>query len=347
MKILILYYELAAYNIICFEQLKGFEEVHIVAYPVNEEAPFTFNVSDKIKIHNRKDFDLASLQSLFNELQPAITFCAGWSDKDYLTIASNAKNSITVLGFDNQWTGNLKQRVGCLVKRRQFQQIFEYAFVPGTKQKEFANKLGFPDSKVMLGAYSCDYTYFNELGLKAKEDKKKNFPKRLLFVGRYISRKGIYNMWNAFIELQKEQPNDWELWCIGTGDEFENKIEHDKIKHFGFVQPSEMEYYIKNTGVFILPSHFEPWGVVTHEFAAAGFPLILSDKIGAGTKFLDNGYNGFLFSSNNVQELKQAMLNVINLSSDELLKMGIRSMEKAEEITPTKWAYTLMKLLND
>ena len=108
-----------------------------------------------------------------------------------------------------------------------------------------------------------------------------------------------------------------------------------------------MEYYIKNTGVFILPSHFEPWGVVTHEFAAAGFPLILSDKIGAGTKFLDNGYNGFLFSSNNVQELKQAMLNVINLSSDELLKMGIRSMEKAEEITPTKWANTLMEILND
>lgn len=347
MKILILYYELAAYNIICFEQLTGFKEVHVVAYPVNKEAPFDLLVSDRVKIHRRNEMDINSLRELYASVKPCITFCAGWSDRDYLTLSKEAKNSKTILGFDNQWEANLKQRIGCLVKRKQFQKIFDYAFVPGEKQKEFANKLGFVDSKIFLGAYSCNYAYFNELGLKAKEEKKNNFPKRFLYVGRYIEHKGIYDMWDAFIQIENEHPNDWELWCIGIGDEFENKIEHEKIKHFGFVQPSEMEYFLNNTGVFILPSHFEPWGVVTHEFASAGFPLILSDKIGAGAKFLDNGYNGYRFSSNNLQELKKAMQNVINLSNKELLEMGDVSMRKAEEITPVKWANTLMKLLND
>ena len=347
MKILILYYELAAYNIICFEQLKGFEEVHVVAYPVNEEAPFTFNVSDKIKIHNRKDFDLASLQSLFNELQPAITFCAGWSDKDYLTIASNAKNSITVLGFDNQWEGNLKQRIGCVLKRGQFQKIFDYAFVPGTKQKEFANKLGFPDSKVMLGAYSCDFNYFNKLGKSACENKGIDFPKRFLYVGRYIHRKGIFDMWNSFIELQNEQPNDWELWCIGTGDEFDNKIEHGKIKHFGFVQPENFLEYIEKTGVYILPSHVEPWGVSLHEFAAAGFPLLCSDKIGSSEKFIKQVKNGYVFSAGDKEAIKDAFRKVIDSSENELLDMQKKSIELSLLITPKKWANTLIKLLND
>jgi glycosyltransferase involved in cell wall biosynthesis len=154
-------------------------------------------------------------------------------------------------------------------------------------------------------------------------------------------------MWNSFIELQNEQPNDWELWCIGTGDEFDNKIEHDKIKHFGFVQPSEMEYYIKNTGVFILPSHFEPWGVVAHEFAAAGFPLILSDKIGAGIKFLDNGCNGFVFPAGNKEAIKDAFRKLIDSSENELLNMQKKSIELSLLITPEKWANTLMKLVND
>jgi len=346
MKILILYYELAAYNIICLEQLNKFEEIHVVAYPVSKEAPFSFNVSSKIIIYNRINFDLAALQNLYFKLQPAITFCAGWNDKDYLTIASNAKESITVLGFDNEWTGQLKQRIGSLLKRGPFQKIFDYAFVPGDKQKEFANKLGFSDSKVMLGAYSCDFNHFKRLGYSASSKKSRGFPQRFLYVGRYIHRKGIYDMWEAFVQIKKENPNDWELWCVGIGEDFEKKVEHPSIKHFGFVQPNEMNSYINNTGVFILPSHFEPWGVVVHEFASAGFPLILSSKVGAGNTFLENGHNGFSFPSKNVQELKKAMLSIMNLSGDELFEMGRLSIEKAEGITPSKWAETFENLAN-
>ena len=46
--------------------------------------------------------------------------------------------------------------------------------------------------------------------------KKNNNPKRFLFVGRYIKRKGILDLWNSFVQLNNEVSNNWELWCVGT-----------------------------------------------------------------------------------------------------------------------------------
>ena len=108
--------------------------------------------------------------------------------------------------------------------------------------------------------------------------RKKNFPKRFLYVGRYYDFKGVKTLWDAFIQLQVENPNDWELWCLGNGDL--EPLEHPKIKHLGFMQPEDLDKIISETGIFILPSLFEPWGVVVQEYAAAGYPLILSNQIG-------------------------------------------------------------------
>ena len=112
-------------------------------------------------------------------------------------------------------------------------------------------------------------------------------------------------LWQAFVELQTEQPNEWELWCLGIGDI--KPIEHPKIKHFGFVQPKDLATYTSQTGVFVLPSRFEPWGVVVHEFAASGFPLLLSNQVGAKEQFLQETKNGFEFKSENVSGLKASI----------------------------------------
>jgi len=346
MKILILYYELAGYNIVCFEHLNKFDEVHVVAYPVNSEAPFEFQTSDKIVIHDRKKYNDVQLQELYHKVQPNILYCAGWGDQDYLKLANIAKVP-TILGFDNEWEGSLRQRAAILLKKRSFQKLFDYAFVPGENQKTFALKLGFKEESILLGAYSCDFDFYNNLGNETWTLKKKQFPKRFIYVGRYIDRKGIFEMWEAFVQFQKESPSEWELWCVGAGEKFEQKVVHPKIKHFGFIQPNQMNDFIRDTGVFILPSYFEPWGVVVHEYAAAGFPLLLSDKIGAGTKFLKPGVNGFRFLSKNVEEIKKSFHKVVNLSDEELIQMGESSKVIAREITPQKWAETITDIIND
>jgi glycosyltransferase involved in cell wall biosynthesis len=164
-------------------------------------------------------------------------------------------------------------------------------------------------------------------------------------VGRYIERKGIQDLWNAFTELCEETGTDWELWCCGTGPLGETAIQHPQIKHLGFVQPKEMEKVISETAVFVLPSHKEPWGVVVHEFAAAGFPLICSDKIGAATQFLEKGQNGYCFEASNSEDLKVRMKQIISKTDDELIEMGQRSFRNASQNTPEIWADKLMNIV--
>lgn len=153
-------------------------------------------------------------------------------------------------------------------------------------------------------------------------------------------------MWEAFTALQREHPNDWELWCTGTGELYDKRREHPKIRHFGFVQPAELGKIISETGVFLLPSHFEPWGVVAHEFAAAGFPLLCSDEVMAAGQFLKNGENGFIFPSDKIHEMKSVMKKIVILPDEQLVEMGNKSHVYSQELTPDKWTETLLSVVN-
>ena len=343
MKILILYYELAYYNLPCFKELSKNNEIFLVKYEINKlEAPFKFKFDFPLKLYDANLLSYKDLLGIYSEICPDIIFCAGWVNKDYLRLCSENTNQINILGFDTTWDNNILQNLKALLYKLKYRNVFNYAFVPGLKQFELAQKMGFKKNKIKLGAYSCDFNYFKKLGDSYNKLKKNNNPKRFLFVGRYIKRKGILDLWNSFLQLNNEVSNNWELWCVGTGPLYEKRIVHPKIKHFGFLQPSEIKLLIKDTSVFILPSHFEPWGVVVHEFASAGFPLILSDKISSSTSFLDNNVNGFMFQSKSIPSLKNALKKMIRTNDENLYKMGQISVKLASTITPEKWAKQIL-----
>ena len=93
-----------------------------------------------------------------------------------------------------------------------------------------------------------------------------------------------------------------------------------------------------------MPSRFEPWGVVVHEFAASGFPLLLSNQVGAKEQFLQEGKNGFEFKSECVSDIKQALKNIINSSETELVEMSAYSNKLSKIISPTTWINSLLKM---
>lgn len=347
-KIVFLYTELATYFLSCLEELIRSDkvEVHLFRWPLNKEAPFDFKFHPDFKVYNRKEYKNRELVRIVENIQPDIIYCSGWVDKGYKNVCRQFKKNIPVIvGIDNQWVGDFKQKLASALSGFLVRKYFNKVWVPGRSQKLFASKLGFAEKDILTGFYSADTSFFNAYYDRFKEQKKADFPKRFIFVGRYLSFKGIYEMWEAFIELQNESPNDWELWCLGTGAEFEKRKEHSKIKHFGFVQPDEIPNFIRDTGVFILPSTFEPWGVVIHEFAASGFPIITTDKVGSATQFVRNGENGFMVKSGSKSELKEAFRKMMQMDSNQLLKMSERSHELAEEITPAKWSKQLLDLL--
>ncbi len=345
MTLLILYEELAAYFVKCISVFseRYNVDVHIIRKDVNKEAPFHLTMGN-IHTYDRSKYSYDQLVKLVQKIKPDAIFCGGWSNKSYLKIVSNYKNKVpAVFGFDNKWTGSLKQRLASILAPVYITNRFDRCFVPGAEQKQFAIKMGFVEDRIAIGAYCCDVDYFYDQYILNREPKGHNFPKRFIFVGRYYHFKGIQDLWNAFIQLQNESPNAWELWCLGTGDI--EPFKHDKIKHFGFVQPKDLSSYIKETGVFVLPSHFEPWGVVVHEFAAAGFPIICSDAVGARTAFVEDTINGYIYKAGQIEQLKVQLKKMMELDTNQLEKMASNSVEKAKMNTPELWADTLMSLL--
>ena len=345
MKFLFLYTELADYFLKCCEELTKEGEVHIVRWPVNNEAPFKFAYPEKIKVYDKNNYKLSELKSLIAGIKPDLIVCSGWIDKDYLSLTKTYFKKIpTVLTCDTHWTGSLKQRLATVLSRLFLLNTFSHAWVPGNIQATYAKKLGFKSDVIHQGFYCCDLNKFNSLFQQFKGEKEKDFPKRFLYVGRYYYFKGVVDLWDAFIELQNEMPNEWELWCLGTGNI--TPIHHPKIKHFGFVQPKELNPILEKCGVFVLPSRFEPWGVVVQEYAAAGFPLILSDTVGASETFL-GADNGLFFKAGDKQEIKAQLKKVINFNQSQLKQKALASHQIAQKITPQQWVHTVLKIYND
>lgn len=338
MTILFLYTELANYFLSSVKELaKNGHSIHIVRWPINKEAPFQFDIPDNITVYNRDKYNTQEILQLVNTIQPELIICSGWIDSAYTKVCKKYKNSVpTVLTMDNQWYGTFRQKVLCFIASWKLHRAFSHIWVPGEPQKKYALKLGFPEDNIETGFYSADVPFFSALA--QARTKAKKYPHRLLYIGRYIHVKGMDLLFKAWMEICEEEPHDWELWCAGTGLLYDQRPKHPQIKHLGFLQPSEFQEYLQGAGLFVLPSRFEPWGVVVHEMAAAGFPMVVSSSVGSVTQFLKQGVNGYIFQNENKNELKSALKKLIAMPDSELQKMAQKSYQLGTSYTPKMWA---------
>ncbi len=341
-RIVFLYTELAGYITSCFDRLiEEGVEVHVFHYPVNPEAPFEFDLkSSSCNYHLRSDFSNSELQQEIKRINPGAIVCSGWIDKGYVAICRALKGKFKcVLALDNQLQKGIKARLAFIRAKLFFKSVFKDAWVPGAPQLKYALKLGFQENEIYQGFYTVDVKRWNALEWNTPEG---TFPHRFVYVGRYVEFKGIKELWEAYRRLDSK---DWELYCAGSGELYEDRALFEGIFHEGFVQPADLDKFVADGGVFILPSHKEPWGVVLHEFAAAGYPLICSENVGAASAFLKNGENGFQVKPNEVLLLQEVMQNIIDTSDDQLFKMGQKSKEIASQVNIEMWLQTALNFL--
>jgi glycosyltransferase involved in cell wall biosynthesis len=332
----------SGYLFTCIERLvdEYKAEALVVHYPTDKDAPFKWNTGKPGMFF--LDKSTVSPEMLLNRVEqfkPDVIFCSGWADKHYMQVCRSMKSRTKrVIKFDNPWRNTFKQNMMRIIGPLYLRKFFDACWVSGRPQREYARRLGFTNNEISEGGYSGHFEYFHQAYLNNREQKKKKFPHRFIYVGRYIPIKGVDLMWNAFYEFQQETPSDWELWCLGKGELRPVMPSHASIKDFGFVQPSEMERFVADTGVFIMSSIKDHWGVAVHEYAASGFPLVCSSGVYAYTAFLKDGFNGFVHEPGHKGSLKEALKKIISLPDETLWEMGNRSAEMAGVMTPSVWA---------
>ena len=346
-KILYLYAEVMGYTISTLQKLVAYgAEVHVVCWDDGKITPYELPDMANVYFYNRSQVTHQKVLNIAAKVSPDLVVVSGWQDRMYMNLCRGLvrQGLPVVCGFDDQWEGDFKQHLAAVLgKVGVFDIWYTHAWVCGPRQYEYARRLGFKKSRILFDLYSADVGIFNNSYVRSRKQKTVAYPHNFLFVGRFESVKGIdilIEAWEGLGALRK----DWTLTLVGNGSlkaYYENIPE---VKVLDFLQPRELVKLIESSGCFVLPSRFEPWGVVVHEFAAAGLPLILSDAVGASDIFLVNGVNGFIFQSKNAQSLKSVLLNIVESSDDTLLSMSELSTHFADRITPSTSAQNLLSL---
>lgn len=346
MKIPYLYAEVMGYTMATIRELvsQG-AQVHVVHWDSKKVRPYQLEPTDNVWFYGRSSHSTAKIRELAFRVNPDLVVISGWQDRGYLEVAKllRKKRIPVVTGFDDQWHGSYRQKVASLLSFY-LKRFFSHAWVSGPYQFEFARRLGFKKNEIVFNLYSADIMLFNDAYNKAQHTKRSNYPHRFLFVGRLEKIKGVdllVETWNSLADKRK----DWELLIIGSGF-LKNYLQTKTgIIVRDFMQPKQLMNEISTAGCFILPSRSEPWGVVIHEFAAAGLPIICSDVCGAASEFIIHGFNGFKFESHDKDSLSRQILNIINADDRELSRMSECSHQLAQRITPALSAASLVSIL--
>lgn len=344
--IVYLYSEVMPYTIAVMRALhqKYGVDIHCIYWDVKKNTPFIPANEEGIFFYKRSLFDRNGLISFVKQHAPLLVYVSGRMDKEYLDTALRFKGKIPIVsGFDDQWHSNAKNRLKALLGYFLYKRYFDYLWVAGARQAEFARRIGYKDSHIKRSVYCADTVDFLR-AYKEKTAQRSRYPHTIVFVGRFVKQKGIDLLIEAFTQIKQDTPNDWKLVLVGTGNFEHGRALHPDIEVRDFMSTSELATNSKEWGVFCLPSTYEPWGVVVHESAAAGLPLICSDSVGAADTFLKDGYNGFLFRNGDVASLKAALEKVIALNDNKLWGMCEKSNEMAVAITPGKSADSLMSI---
>lgn len=347
-KILYLYEEVTGYTMATIRALVEHGiELHVVHWDHKKLTPYKAPSWPNVYMYNRSEMGAEAIQDLAEELSPEITVISGWVDKVYMTVARwlRSKGGVVVTGFDDQWHGTLRQKVAAVLgKLGYFNRYYSHAWVSGAYQFEYARRLGFDKKRIVYDLYSADLSLFIKAYLNSNQEKQQNYPHRFLFVGRFEPIKGLDTLLKAW-QVMGDEKRDWELHLIGNGSLKKDLQSISGVIVKDFMQPEQLMEEVAHAGCFILPSRGEPWGVVVHEFAAAGMPIIVSDVVGAASTFLIPGLNGYLFRANDANALAGRMLKIINSSNQELISMAEASHELSHRISPQTSAANLLSIV--
>jgi len=351
MKILYLYTEVMGYTLATLRALaiEG-AELHVCHRDMEgEKTPFQVDGEQGITFYKRSECDVERILSLFHELDPSIVVVSGWMDSDYLAVCRVALklNKKVVTGIDNQWTGSLRQYLGCMRARSGWRKKhFTHAWIPGVCQYEFARKMGFSSNKILSDLYSADSKKFNSLPDTSASILRDDIPKQFLFVGPLEPIKNVKALVEAWNVLGQDR-KDWTLCMVSEGSlkPYLESCRGVTVKNF--ITSENLALEARKSSCFVLPSVNEPWGVVVHEFAAAGLPIICSDICGAAKSFVIPGANGFTFQPDDLSSISRAMKRMICISDDARRKMGVVSGELSTQISPKSSALRRLSVMRD
>ncbi len=150
--------------------------------------------------------------------------------------------------------------------------------------------------------------------------------KTILYVGRIVREKGVFTLLEALDELRTREKNIGLVY-VGEGPLKEDLAKEvlrrrlgDRVKITGFVDQQRLVALYNSSHVFVLPSHYEPFGMVALEAMASRVPVVVSD-VGGLSEIVEDGITGVKVPASDPHALAEGILRVLeNPELSERLK---------------------------
>lgn len=204
---------------------------------------------------------------------------------------------------------------------------------PVEKQK-IKDLFGIPGEKIKMIPIGVDSSIFHETRRKSIRNRLNlaENEKLLLFVGRIEWRKGIGTLLYAFERLLHEFPKSRLLIAGGGSTKAARRLEEaernrlnniirdlnigDRVKFIGSIKQRRLYRYYNAADVCIVPSYYEPFGIVPLEAMACGTPVVASRT--GGLKYtVEDGKTGYLAAPRNPEELAEQIAKALRRGRDK------------------------------
>ncbi len=224
-----------------------------------------------------------------------------------------------------EFDGSAKSVFRRMVKKvllRKIIRLADHILPANSSGIEYWRYYGCPREKLSLTTYYSEVASPSQPGtasapITAKQATLAQFgiatDKRLLFTGaRLVPVKGLHLMISAFARLGLAEKG-W-VWAIAGGGPLEANLKQQAgalnghgIHFLGVLNHSQTKALAACSDLFVLPSTYEPHGIVISEAMGAGTPVLASDACGAAIDLVEPAKTGWLFRNGSADDLERVL----------------------------------------
>ena len=141
----------------------------------------------------------------------------------------------------------------------------------------------------------------------------------VLYSGRFVDRKGIHELFQTIPRVLEHSPNVRFVLAggYGTAADIEHEWLHEFLRPFrsqihftGWLTPDKVAEWYRKADILVMPSWYEPFGMVILEGMLHGLPIAAS-SVGGPADILEHERTALLFPPRNVEALTDAIIRLV------------------------------------
>jgi glycosyltransferase involved in cell wall biosynthesis len=221
--------------------------------------------------------------------------------------------------------------------RRFFRRVDHFLAI-GSQNRGYYESYGVAPERITFAAHSVDNAYFTERSQEARRDpvaarREFGLPEGgvlFVFAGKMLPKKRPFDLLDGFARAGLGRRA--VLAYVGDGPlaaDLEARVRSlglgETVRLLGFRNQSELPRILGACDALVLPSDFEPWGLIVNEAMACGATAVVSDCVGAWPDLLEPEH---VFPVGDVDRLAEILRALALGPEAELRRIQSRAFER-------------------